>query len=137
MLNFFVNSIDEEVALGLGENADLTPEGIYEVLVGATGDETSISSLCEKSTDAPHPNSILYHLREKFDGNAVERIGNTLLQQDTLEMLPQQVEVITDLHLRPYYSDEGDIDGLYHLESNRGTTAFHAYATLYARVRNK
>jgi len=37
----------------------------------------------------------------------------------------------------PYYGDEDDTDGLYHSEAKRGTTSFHAYATLYARVRNK
>jgi hypothetical protein len=47
------------------------------------------------------------------------------------------VEVVADLHLRPYYGDEDETDGLYHSEAKRGTTAFHAYATLYARVKNK
>jgi len=47
------------------------------------------------------------------------------------------VEVCADLHLRPYYGDEDDTDGLYHWVAKRGTTAFHAYATLYARVKNK
>jgi hypothetical protein len=47
------------------------------------------------------------------------------------------VEVVADLHLRPYYGDEDDTEGLYHSEAKRGTTAFHAYATLYARVKNK
>ncbi|RDZ48702.1 ISH3 family transposase, partial [Haloferax sp. Atlit-10N] len=54
-----------------------------------------------------------------------------------LDVLPQQVEVCADLHLRPYYGDEDDTDGLYHSQAKRGTTAFHAYATLYARVKNK
>ncbi|GAA0471211.1 hypothetical protein GCM10008985_30120 [Halococcus dombrowskii] len=54
-----------------------------------------------------------------------------------LELLPEQVEVIADLHLRPYYGDEDETEELYHSEAERGTTAFHAYATLYARVRNK
>jgi len=35
------------------------------------------------------------------------------------------------------YGDEDDTDGLYHSVAKRGTTAFHAYATLYARVKNK
>jgi hypothetical protein len=41
-------------------------------------------------------------------------------------VLPEQVEVCADLHLRPYYGDEADTDGLYHSEAKRGTTAFHA-----------
>jgi len=31
-------------------------------------------------------------------------------------LLPEQVEVCADLHLRPYYGDEDDTDGLYHSE---------------------
>jgi len=42
------------------------------------------------------------------------------------------VEVCADLHLRLYYGDEDDTDGLYHSVAKRGTTAFHAYATLRA-----
>jgi len=54
---------------------------------------------------------------------------NTLLRNDLDELLPEQVEVCADLHLRPYYGDEDDTDGLYHSVAKRGTTAFHAYAT--------
>ncbi|QLH82078.1 ISH3 family transposase [Halosimplex pelagicum] len=137
LLNFLVNRLDEEVVLDLGDNAKIDAEDIFEVLVGATADGTSISSLCEKSKDAPSANDVLYHLRTKFDLHAVQSIEDTLLQRDLLETLPQQVEVVADLHLRPYYGDEDDTDGLYYNEAKAGTTAFHAYATLYARVKNK
>jgi hypothetical protein len=101
LLNFLVNSLDEEVALTLAENAELDAEDIYEVLVGACADGTSISTLCENSEDAPHENSVLYHLRTKFDLETLEQVGNTLLQKDVLDVLPEQVEVVADLHLRP------------------------------------
>ncbi|MDW7539584.1 ISH3 family transposase, partial [Haloferax volcanii] len=67
-------------------------------------------------------------LRTKFDLETLEQVGNMLLQKDVLDVLPQQVEVCADLHLRPYYGDEDDTDGLYHSQAKRGTTAFHAYA---------
>ena len=137
LLNFLVNTLGEEVNLNLGNNAEIDAEDIYEVLVGACADGTSVSKLCEDSEDSPHQNTVLYHLRDKFDLESVERVGNTLLQKDVLEVLPEQVEVCADLHLRPYYGDEDDTDGLYHSEAKRGTTAFHAYATLYARVKKK
>ena len=137
LLNFLVNSLDEEVALTLAENAELDAEDIYEVLVGACADGTSVSTLCERSKDAPHKNSVLYHLHTKFDLETLEQVGNMLLQKDVLNVLPKQVKVVSDLQLRPYYGDEDDTDGLYHSETKRGTTAFHAYATLYARVKNK
>jgi len=69
----------------------------------------------------------------KFEPERLERVANTLLRKDLDELLPEQVEVCADLHLRPYYGDEDDTDGLYHSVAKRGTTAFHAYATLYAR----
>ena len=137
LLNFLVNTLTGAFGLSLGENADLDLEDIYEVLVGATADGTSISTLCERGNDAPPGTDVLYHLRTKLDLDTVKTVGNTLLQEYTLDVLPEQVEIVVDLHLRPYYGDEDDTDGLYYSEAKRGTTAFHAYATLYARVRNK
>ena len=137
ILNFLVNALSEEFTIDFGGNADIDAETLFEVLVGACADGTSVSSLCKTSEDSPHENTVLYHLREKFDLESVEGIGNALLRKDVLDSLPEQVEVVVDLHLRPYYGDEDDTDGLYHSEAKRGTTAFHAYATLYARVKNK
>jgi hypothetical protein len=137
LLNFLVNILTEAFSVELGDNAEIDPEDIFEVLVGASADGTSVSSLCEDSADAPSGNDVLHHLRTKFDLESVASTGNTLLQQDVVETLPEQVEVVADLHLRPYYGDEDDTEGLYHSEAKRGTTAFHAYATLYARVDNK
>jgi len=98
---------------------------------------TSVSTLCASSQNSPAGNTVLYHLRTKFEPERLERVANTLLRKDLDELLPEQVEVCADLHLRPYYGDEDDTDGLYHSVAKRGTTAFHAYATLYARVKNK
>jgi hypothetical protein len=137
LLNFLVNTLTGAFGISLGANADLDPDEIYEVLVGATADGTSISSLCKRSEDTAAGTDILYHLRTKFDLDTVKTVGNTLLQEYTLEILPEQVEIVADLHLRPYYGDEDETESLYHSQAKRGTTAFHAYATLYARVRNK
>jgi hypothetical protein len=137
LLNFLVNRLDEEVSLTLANNAEIDVEDIYEVLVSACADGTSVSTLCGSSENPPPANTILYHLRTKFELERLERVANTLLRRDIVELLPEQVEVCADLHLRPYYGGEDDTDQLYHSEAKRGTTAFHAYATLYARVRNK
>jgi len=137
LLNFVVNRLDGEVSLSLANNAEMDAEDIYEVLVGSTADGTSISTLCNSSEDSPSANAILYHLRTKFEQERLERVANTLLRRDIVELLPEQVEICADHHLRPDYGDEDDTDGLYHSEARRGTTAFHAYATLYAGVKNK
>jgi hypothetical protein len=136
-VNVLVNRLDGTVSLSLVNNAKIDVEDVYKVLVGTTADGTSISTLCNSSEDSPPSNMILYHLRMKFEPNRLERVANTLLWRDVVELLPNQVEVCTDHHLRPYYGNEDDTNGLYHSEAKRGTTAFHAYATLYARVRNK
>ena len=35
LLNFVVNTLDEEIDIDLGENADIDSEDIWDVLVGA------------------------------------------------------------------------------------------------------
>ena len=130
LLNFLVNTLTGAFGISIAKNGDIEPEDIYEVLVGATADGTSISTLCERSEDSHSGNDILYHLRTKFDLDTVSAVGNTLLQEHTLEMLPEQVEIVVDFHLRPYYGDEDETEDLYKSEAKRGTTAFYAYATL-------
>ena len=141
MLNFLVNTLDEGIDIELGENADIDSEDIWDVLVGARADEGPVSHLGEVSEESPHGNTILHHLRMKFELYELERVGKTLIQQNALELLPDRpVEVVADLdlHLRPYYGEEwNSVEELYESLARGGTTTFHGYATLYARVRNK
>ncbi|ERH06121.1 MAG: hypothetical protein J07HN4v3_01731, partial [Halonotius sp. J07HN4] len=138
LLNFVVSSLNEELSLDLGDNVEVTAEKLYEVLAGASTGGTSINHVCDTTEDSPHPNTVRGHLTDQFDLDSVESVGDTLLQRDTLETLPDRpVKVCTDLHLDPYYGEEEETEALYFSKAKRGTTAFHAYATLYARVRNK
>jgi len=136
-LTFSSTALTRKFRFSLANNAEITAEDIYEVLVGACADRDLCLPLCASSQNSPAGNTVLYHLRTKFEPERLERVANTLLRKDLDELLPEQVEVCADLHLRPYYGDEDDTDGLYHSVAKRGTTAFHAYATLYARVKNK
>jgi len=77
LLNFLVNRLDEEVSLSLANNAEITAEDIYEVLVGACADGTSVSTLCASSQNSPAGNTVLYHLRTKFEPERLERVANT------------------------------------------------------------
>ena len=67
VLNFLVNTLNEEIDIGLDEPTDIDSEDIWDALVGATADEDSVSHLCEISEESPHGNTILHHLRTKFD----------------------------------------------------------------------
>jgi len=78
LLNFLVNRVDEEIELDFAPNAQATSEYIYEVLVSACADGTSVSTLCEKSDDSLHQNTVLYHLRKKFDLESVEQAGRVI-----------------------------------------------------------
>jgi len=69
LLNFLVNRLDEEVSLSLANNAEITAEDIYEVLVGACADGTSVSTLCASSQNSPAGNTVLYHLRRSSSRN--------------------------------------------------------------------
>ena len=139
VLNFLVNTLDGEIDIDLGENAEIDSEDIWDVLVGATADEDSVTHLCDVAEESPHGNTILHHLRTKFELAELERVGEALVQQDIIELLPDRpVEVVCDLHLRPYYGGEFEsVEELYESLARDGTTTFHGYATLYARVRNK
>jgi len=75
LLNFLVNRLDEEVSLSLANNAEITAEDIYEVLVGACADRT-LSPLCASSQNSPAGNTVLYHLRTKFEPEQLERVAN-------------------------------------------------------------
>ena len=138
LLNFVVNSLGEELAIDLGDDVEVTTETLYEVLAGASAGGTSINHVCETTGDSPHANTVRGHLTEQFELDSVEAVGDMLLQRDALVTLPDRpVEVCADLHLDPYYGDEDETEALYFSQAKRGTTTFHAYATLYARVRNK
>jgi len=138
LLNFVVNTLDEELTIDLADGVKVSSETLYEVLAGASASGTSVNQICEETEDSPHANTVRGYLTDQFDLDTVEQVGDTLLQRDTIETLPDRpVEVVADLHLDPYYGDEDETEALYSSLAKRGTTTFHAYATLYARVRNK
>ncbi len=91
------------------ENVEVTTETLYEVLAGASAGGTSINHVCETTEDSPHANTVRGHLTDQFDLETVEAVGNTLLQRDVLETLPDRpVEIVADLHLDPYYGEDRD-----------------------------
>jgi len=88
---------------------------------------SSVNHICETTEDSPHANTVRRHLTDQFDLNIVKQVGDTLLQQDTIETLPDRpVEVGDDLHLDPYYGDEDETEALYSSLAKRGTNTFHA-----------
>ena len=80
VLTFLVNTLNKEIDIELGENAEIDSEDIWDVLVGRRTDEDSVTHLCDISEESPHGNTILHHLRTKFELGELERVGETLIQ---------------------------------------------------------
>ena len=107
LLNFVVNSLNEDLPIDLADSVKVSSEKLYEVLAGASASGTSVNHICETTDDSPHANTVRGYLTDQFDLDTVEQVGDTLLQQDTIETLPDRpVEVVADLHLDPYYGDD-------------------------------
>jgi len=118
LLNFLVNRLDEETSMRSRRRLRRRDLCLYALCV-----EPELT----RWEHGPLPSWT------KFEPERLERVANTLLRSDPMNCF-EQVEVCADLHLRPYYGDEDDTDGLYHSVAKRGTTAFHAYATHSTRV---
>lgn len=88
--NVLVDTLTQAFNLNLDNIAEIDAEDIFEVLVGAGADETSVSTLCEKSEKPLHENSIFHHFRTKFVLDLVEFVGNVLLQKEVLATFPEQ-----------------------------------------------
>ena len=91
LLNFVVNSLNNELAINLGEDVEVTTETLYEVLAGASAGGTSINHVCETTNDSPHANTVRGHLTEHSNLTRLRRLGT---QRDALATLPDRpVEV--------------------------------------------
>jgi len=90
LLNFLVNRLDEEVSLSLANNAEITAEDIYGVLVGACADGTSVSTLCASSQNSPAGNTVLYHLRTKFEPEQLERVALRSCERISMNCSPNR-----------------------------------------------
>jgi len=133
LLNFLVNRLDEEVSLSLANNAEITAEDIYEVLVGGcAGGIGRLRSVRRARTHPLGTRSSTIFGRSSLNGSN-ESLTRSC-ERISMNCSPNRWRSAQTFHLRPYYGDEDDTDGLYHSVAKRGTTAFHAYATRSTRV---
>jgi len=99
LLNFVINSLNDELSINLGEDVEVSTEDLYEVLAGASASGTSVNHICETTEDSPHANTVRGRLTDQSNLDTVEQIGDTLFQRNTVETLPDRVvEVVADLH---------------------------------------
>ena len=50
VLTFLINTLDEEIDIEFGENAEIDLEDICDVLVGRRADEDSVTHLCDEGS---------------------------------------------------------------------------------------
>lgn len=133
LLNFLINRLDKEIDRGLTDNVQMTSKDIY----GHTLARVPMRPQSPHSVKRAKIHLIQTRFCTIFARSSTLKHSNaseTSCSRGVSSTLPKQVEVVCDLHLRPYYYDD-EIDGLYHSEAKRGTTAFHIYATLAYRHR--
>ncbi len=75
LLNFVVNTLDEELPIDLADGVKVSTETLYEVLAGASASGTSVNQICEETEDSPHANTVRGHLPDQFDLDTVEQVG--------------------------------------------------------------
>ena len=58
LLNFVVNTLDEDLPIDIGGDVDVSTEDLYQVLAGASTGGTSVKHICGTTEDSPHANTV-------------------------------------------------------------------------------
>jgi putative transposase len=116
---------------------DYTAREIYDVLLAAASQDTSVDNVCHSSETGPSANTVRQRVRAAYDLNQVEkRINQALAEKLSRKLFKRGQPVAIDLVLTPYYGKETEATAaeLVRGERRDGTTRFHAYATAYVIV---
>jgi hypothetical protein len=132
-----VNAMLEEFLPIPDQGKDYTAREIYDVLLAAASQGTSVDNICHSSETGPSANTVRNRVREAYDVKEVERrINQALVEKIPRRLLRRGQRVAIDVVLTPYYGKETEQTAaeLVHGERRDGTTRFHAYATAYVIV---
>jgi len=113
---------------------DYTASEVYDVLLAAASQDTSIDNICHSSETGPTANTVRNRVRGAYDLREVEEGLNQALEAKLpKKLLKRGQRIAIDLVLNPYYGQETEAKGaeLRHGERRDGTTRFHAYASAY------
>jgi capsular polysaccharide biosynthesis protein len=78
-----------------------TASELYDVLLAAAGQDTSIDNICHSSEYAPQANTVRNRVREAYELRAVERRLNQALLAKLPKKLKPRQQVAIDLALNP------------------------------------
>ena len=111
-------------------------DDLYQVLVGASVQRTTIETVCAELVDTPGSNTIRNYLNEQLTVEDLPHL-ETQLNQALLTNLPKRLKrklrvIAMDMHDRPYYGKTEQADGLWvRGRAKAGTTRFYRIATAY------
>jgi putative transposase len=110
---------------------------VYDVLLAAASQDTSIDNICHSSEQSPDANTVRHRVKAAYELRPVEqRLNQAMEAKLPTALLKRGQRVAIDLVLNPYYGKETEKNAaeLTHGERRDGTTRFHAYATAYVIV---
>lgn len=130
----FVKEILEKYLPLAQEGKAYSASELYDVLLAAASQDTSIDNICHSSETSPSANTVRNRVRDSYELVEVERRLNQAVAQNLPPKLKKRKQrVAIDYVLNPYYGKETGSKAaeLRHAERRDGTTRFHAYATAY------
>jgi putative transposase len=133
----FVKEIVQQFLPLPEEGKQYTASELYDVLLAAASQDTSIDNICHSSEHAPNANTVRNRVKAAYDLREVEqRLNQAVRVKVPQKLLKRGQRVAIDLVLNPYYGKETEANAaeMTHGERRDGTTRFHAYATAYVIV---
>jgi putative transposase len=127
--------LEEHMALS-ADGYECTTEDLYQVLLGASVQRTTIESVCRELVETPVGNTVRGYLHEQLSVEELPALEEQL-NQALAAHLPRRIRrkprmLAMDLHNRPYYGKTAQEEGLWVRGRARdGTTRFYRIATAY------
>ncbi len=128
-------SLEQQVPLS-ADGYECSTDDLYQVLLGASVQRTTIESVCRELVETPVGNTVRGYLNEQLCVEELPTLEDQF-NQALAAHLPQRIRrklrvLAMDLHDRPYYGKTAQEEGLWVRGRARdGTTRFYRIATAY------
>lgn len=129
------SSLEQQVPLS-AEGYECTTDDLYQVLLGASVECSTIEAVCQELVGTPVGNTVRGYLNEQLCVEELPTLEDQF-NQALAAHLPQRIRrklrvLAMDLHDRPYYGKTKQEEGLWvRGRAHDGTTRFYRIATAY------
>jgi putative transposase len=119
------------------EHKKYSPEAIWDVIIAAAVERTTIEMACDLLEDAPSPNTVRQPLKAMLPADdrldaLEEQLNEALVARLPKHLLQRRLPTVVDLTEIPYHGEHPeDEETVRRGRAKRGTTHFHCYATLF------